>query len=509
MDKDPVFIAANIKDIRRYLESFAKEDDLVAHYLEQALTPVLATRKASLRKARKDEQPHLASPLLEQLSTGTLGPVLYVFDPEQDPELEQKIEHIAEFLRLALKMKKDWKNEQTLKDLPPFLSEDFLKAALSKPLPYVSSDQLNMKALDQVFDKLKSRMHALDRQAGSLIKKTHAPDKKSSHPDMILELDLRDGFTIKKYLSKERFIADHKELNHPFGEDLELPYFEDFPHLYYALCDREDKVRGLLDVQNGDMRLERFYGPEGYPPQDYLIEKIIPFLKKRKIVPAAPGKTGLIKFDHKYVNVFNLPHNVTQLESLNMEDIKRSFSLTNIKKLGTSGRFSRESNFKNCTGLLSLGALEQVEARTLDLSGCSNLLNLGKVKEMHGTLIISDCNRLGTLGHLEKVEESITARNCKNLETTGELKEVEFHADFFGCKKLSRMRIEKIGGNLDIQGTNIREIPDCLKKVEGTIKTNIGEFNSLWKARRAFNKYYGTPRRSAAYRGIPYRPPPY
>lgn len=85
----------------------------------------------------------------------------------------------------------------------------------------------------------------------------------------------------------------------------------------------------------------------------------------------------------------------------------------------------------------------------LVLSATDNLISLGCLKEVRGSLSLFTCSKLSSLGSLQKVTGAMDLVGCANLITLGDLREVGRYLDLGGSLKLKSLgNVETVGGTL-------------------------------------------------------------
>jgi hypothetical protein len=488
-------VAANIAEIRDYLDSFTHGDEMLSHLLSKSLTDVLSRYQPALRPANDNEKPEFQSTIIKELSTGVLGEH-YIFDPTLDPHLDQKIRNIADFITAAIKISHDWNKATKNSALAPsFLKETFLIEALSPELKQKNSQEnhrtslTSLQELDTALEKTLRRVKALEELTKSSVRhvNNNAPSNNADEIEKVM--DLKDGWSVHKYKNLGTFIEDHKSLNYCFGEHLDLSNFYEFSNVYYSLCNPHGEPQAIFEVKNGVNELMRYYGSGGHPPSDECINRAIPFIKKKSLLINSYQDTGLYKANGEYVNIYNTPNHIVTLERLHLDKTDRPFAFTNIKEISGSYRYS-DLSLKQCSGIETTGSIEQIKG---DFSAidCNNFSSLAKLKEVWGSVNIKNCQKFTSMGNAEHLHSHVTIENAPNLESLGGLKTVGGRLVLKDCANLKSLGdLEQVKWGLDIRGTAIKELPNTLKHVEGPILTDAGEFSRLWFAKRALKKYH-------------------
>ena len=82
----------------------------------------------------------------------------------------------------------------------------------------------------------------------------------------------------------------------------------------------------------------------------------------------------------------------------------------------------------------SLGNLKEVNGY-VDLMGCNNLMDLGKLKIIRNNVTLNG-SKLKSLGNLRSIDGKLGLLDCNNLEDLGELEVVAGNLGIFRCEKL-------------------------------------------------------------------------
>lgn len=129
-----------------------------------------------------------------------------------------------------------------------------------------------------------------------------------------------------------------------------------------------------------------------------------------------------------------------------------------------NGDIEIKENFKyKGKNLKTLGRLAKVGGR-LDLEGCSGLVSLGRLNEVGGNCTLRS-TKITTTGQLLKVEGELDLRGIETLEDLGVLKSVgELYA--VGCKNLLSL------------GPNLKKVIGCVSLGTGSGVLSLGALQS-------------------------------
>lgn len=102
----------------------------------------------------------------------------------------------------------------------------------------------------------------------------------------------------------------------------------------------------------------------------------------------------------------------------------------------------------------SLGNIEEVNGY-VDLMGCNNLKDLGKLKIIRNNVTLNS-PKLKSLRNLKSIDGKLGFLDCNNLETLGNLEIVTSHLGIFRCEKLKSLgNLKIVRGLIKINNSSI------------------------------------------------------
>ncbi len=102
----------------------------------------------------------------------------------------------------------------------------------------------------------------------------------------------------------------------------------------------------------------------------------------------------------------------------------------------------------------SLGKLKEVNGE-LDLWNCKNLVDLGDLERVVGTITAEETN-ITSLGKLKIVRGNVFLINCVNLTSLGNLQIVYGYLNLYGCKNLKDFgKLKAVIGKISIGQSGI------------------------------------------------------
>ena len=193
MNKNKTYTATNFREIRDYISSFAKGNEVLEHYLCLALTDMLANRQSCIRAQTQDDIKEPDDKLWNSLSSGLLGEK-YIFDPALEKGLDDKVSATAQFLEAALTMHAQWGKSSPKNKIEPFMIKpEFLRVATS--MIDSSHNTLASDArLTETLDRLNHSISKIttEEESAEISDSTPAKPKRTTPTDTLF--DFEDGW---------------------------------------------------------------------------------------------------------------------------------------------------------------------------------------------------------------------------------------------------------------------------------------------------------------------------
>lgn len=352
---------------------------------------------------------------------------------------EEKLRHIADWLRAALINNEPWIENIDSRGRP------------KKLMKFGSLEQITQEA-DKAMLKAARRLSTINLVEG----------------DEELFAELEDGFHIVRLLTPAALDRESAEMQHCIGNGGYDENLESGDYFYLSLRDKGGKAHATLEVHEG--AVVQLQGKQNTLPIREYIDRLIPFIRKSKYEVSLPAyQIGYAVDIHgEWHDIHSLPRDLEVRGNLDLSDTKIAIL---PEKLTVGGNLSLcHSRITFLPEMLTVGG--DLDLGYTSINVIPDSLKLGGSLTLKNTIIHALPEGLEIKGSLDLGDARISVLP-EGLKVCGFL-------TLRGSTITALPRRLRVDGDLDLSRTDIDRLPDRLK-VGGNLRLKNSKIKVLPK----------------------------
>ena len=275
------------QSIDTYLDSFLPSDPVAATHLKTALARMLARRPENTQVLR--ELPEDAPEWLRKKWPN--GGPYHRFEPNN--ELNDKVRHIADWLKIAVQDDDPWLHQLETNGQPKRL--------------------LHLTSLEEATAEADRDMHIRNRRLAIQLGNGHEGEE--------MVAAMADGFRIVKLTTPEALDREGVKMGHCIGQGAYDEDLLDGTSEFYSLRDSKNQPHATLQIHAEKHAVVQCQGKGNKAPVPRYLPYLQAFLRTQQYSLHVPAnRCGLIQAWGRYYDITNLPENLTVPGNLDLTD---------------------------------------------------------------------------------------------------------------------------------------------------------------------------------------------